>query len=89
MKKQLTILLCVVGAFIISATLPKKFTLNFNEEQGIKLINALEVAKKAISTSTGVSAAEASNLLQVLSPVQEELIKQYKVQDTVGVKQKK
>lgn len=79
----LTILI-TVGFTAISPP-PKKFTLN--EEQAGKLFQAIEISKKAIPTSTSISALEASTALNSLQEIQKVIGDQYKAQtDTVKPK---
>lgn len=68
----------------IGTSLPKKYTLN--EEQGAQLFTAIEVAKKGLSTSTEVSAAEASKTIQILAGIQKVIQDQHQLQATAEAK---
>lgn len=80
MKKVIIAGLCVtIGLFAISAINPIEFKLT--EKEGGELFQAIEISKKAISTSSGITAAEGTATIKVLSDIQKSLAEQYQKQN--------
>lgn len=88
MKKVSLFVLSVaalIGLASITNPKPKQFILN--EEQAVKLFQAIEITKKGLPSSTSVSALEASQSLQSLQEIQKVISDQYKSQtDTIKPK---
>lgn len=90
MKKTILLFASVLllASFTASAPKPKTFTLN--EEQAGKLFQAIQISMKAIPSSTGVNAAEASVAIQNLQEIQKVISEQYQAQAKLdSVKPKK
>lgn len=77
MKKSI-LAICFVALISSAFQAPKTFTLS--EEEGTQLFSAIEIAKKGLPTSTGISAQEASQALTAFAGTQKILSEQYKKQ---------
>lgn len=80
-------LLWLPVAMLLVSAMPIVKTFILNEEQAGKLFQAIEISKKALPTSTSISALEASTALNSLQEIQKVIGEQYKAQtDTVKTK---